>query len=160
KVKQIFGKGGWQDETTDLDISYTWADTSLIGNGASPESLLAVQRSAVYTVPDFTNNKLNFVNATGSHFFRSDLLVAANAYYRHLKTRTNNGDLNDDNYLSDEYSGPPIDCDDPLASHVEVAYCANGINRSSLTTQKTWGVGLQLTESHDIVDFKNQLVAG
>lgn len=160
KVKQLFGKAGWEDEQSDFDLSYAWADNSLIGNGAAPESLLAVHESAVYTIPDFTNNKLNFVTATGSHFLRSDLLLSADAYYRHLVTRTNNGDLNDDNYLSDDYSGPAIDCDAPYAAPVDVAYCANGINRASTATQKTWGFGAQLTESHDMLGFKNQLVAG
>ncbi|MEA3178422.1 MAG: hypothetical protein QOI59_1945 [Gammaproteobacteria bacterium] len=160
KVKQLFGKAGWQDEQSDVDISYAWADNSLIGNGASPESLLATSRTAVYTVPDFTNNKLNFVTATGSHFLRSDLLVSADAYYRHLVTRSNNGDLNNDNYLSDAYNGPDIDCDDPFDSHASVAYCANGINRSSKTTQKTWGFAAQVTGSHDLLDMKNQLVGG
>ena len=160
KVEQLFGKAGWQDELSDFDLSYAWADTSLIGNGAAPESLLAVHRSAFYTFPDFTNNKLNFITATGSHFLRSDLLVAVNGYYRQLVTRTNNGDLNDDNYLSDDYSGPPIDCNDPFTSRVDVAFCANGINRASLATQKTWGFGAQLTESHDVLNMKNQLVVG
>jgi outer membrane receptor protein involved in Fe transport len=161
RVKQVFGKAGWQDEQSDLDISYAWADTSLIGNGAAPESLLyTAGRTAVYTVPDFTNNKLNFVTATGSHFLRSDLLVSADVYYRHLVTRGNNGDLNDDNYLSDEYSGPDVDCDDAFDSHASVAYCANGINRSSKTTQKTWGLGAQMTETHDLLNLKNQLVVG
>jgi outer membrane receptor protein involved in Fe transport len=160
KVKQVFGKFGWETETTDLDISYTWADTSLIGNGATPQSLLAYRRQAIYTAPDLTANRVNFVNATGSHFLRSDLLVSGNAYYRHLVTHTNNGDLNDDNYLSDDYNGPPIDCDAPYDSHAAVAYCANGINRASVATQKTWGFGAQLTETHDLAGMKNQLVAG
>ncbi len=160
KVKQLFGKAGWQDEHTDFDISYAWADTSLIGNGAAPESLLAGHESAFYTFPDLTNNKLNFITATGSHFLRSDLLFTMDAYYRHLVTRTNNGDLNDNNYLSDAYSGPAIDCGAPYAAPVDVAYCANGINRASIATQKTWGSGVQLTESHDILSLKNQLVVG
>src|SRR5882757_136514 len=160
KVKQLFGKAGWQDEQSDVDISYAWADNSLIGNGASPESLLATSRTAVYTVPDLTNNKLNFVTATGSHFLRSDLLVSADAYYRHLVTRSINGDLNGDNYLSDSYNGPDINCDDPFDSHASVAYCANGINRSSKTTQKTWGFAAQVTDSHDLLDMKNQFVGG
>jgi outer membrane receptor protein involved in Fe transport len=41
-----------------------------------------------------------------------------------------------------------------------VAYCANGINRSSKTTQKTWGFAAQVTGSHDLLDMKNQLVGG
>jgi outer membrane receptor protein involved in Fe transport len=160
KLEQVFGKAGWEDEKTDFDISYAWADTSLIGNGAAPESLLAVHQSAVYTVPDFTNNKLNFVSATGSHFLLSDLLLSANAYYRHLLTHTNNGDLNDDNFQSEDYAGPEVDCADGFTSRSDVAFCANGINRSSTTTQKTWGFGVQTTDSAEIMGFKNQAVVG
>ena len=39
---QAFGKVGWQTEKTDLDLSYTYADTSLFGNGALPQSMLDV----------------------------------------------------------------------------------------------------------------------
>src|SRR2546430_7379252 len=33
---QAFGKVGWQNDRTDLDLSYTYADTRLFGNGAAP----------------------------------------------------------------------------------------------------------------------------
>jgi outer membrane receptor protein involved in Fe transport len=160
KVKQLFGKAGWQDEQTDFDLSYAWADTNLIGNGPAPESLLAVHESAVYTVPDITHNKLNFLNATGSRFVRSDLLLSGNVYYRHLTTSTNNGDLNGNNYLSAAYGGPAIDCGLPADSRAEIAYCSNAINRASALTQRTWGLGAQVTESHDVMNLKNQAVAG
>jgi outer membrane receptor protein involved in Fe transport len=159
KVEQVFGKAGWQDEKTDVDVSYAWANTQLVGNGTTPESMLAVRRAAIYSAPDFTNNKLNFVNGTGSHFLLSDLLVAGNLYYRHLVTRTNNGDINDDNYLSDDYTGPPVDCSN-FTSLADVEYCANGINRASTLAQRTWGAGVQLTETHDIAALKNQAVLG
>src|SRR5207248_10949800 len=35
---QAFGKVGWQTDRTDLDLSYTYADTRLFGNGAVPRS--------------------------------------------------------------------------------------------------------------------------
>jgi len=159
KVEQLFGKVGYQTRDTDIDISYAWANNELIGNGVTPESMLAVRRQAIYSAPDFTNNKLNFINATGSQFLRSDLLLSGNLYYRHLVTRTNNGDVNDDNYQSDEYEGPDVDCD-AFTSLADVAFCANGINRSSKLTQKTWGAGLQLTETHDLGLMKNQAVVG
>ncbi|MGH8122635.1 MAG: TonB-dependent receptor plug domain-containing protein, partial [Rudaea sp.] len=53
RVYQGFGKIGWQNEKTDVDLSYTYADTSLYGNGAAPASLLAFRRQTSYT-PDFT----------------------------------------------------------------------------------------------------------
>ena len=65
KVYQGFGKVGWQNDKTDIDLSYTYADTSLFGNGAAPLSMLDYRREVSYT-PDFTQNLLNFVNLTGT----------------------------------------------------------------------------------------------
>jgi hypothetical protein len=99
RVYQGFGKVGWQTETTDVDLSYTYADTSLFGNGATPESMLDYRREASYT-PDFTANHLSFVNLTGSQFLDDKLLLSGNAYYRHLATSAVNGNVND-SYLGD-----------------------------------------------------------
>ncbi len=160
KVRQMFGKAGWQDERTDIDVSYAWADTQLTGNGATPETMLAVRRQAIVSAPDFTHNRLNFINATGSRFLLDDLLLSGNAYYRHLRTLTNNGNINDGNYLSNDYDGPDISCKAPPATRAEVAYCANGANRASTLTQRTVGAGLQLTETQDVRGSNNQAVLG
>src|ERR1700685_1133211 len=40
RVYQGFGKVGWQNDKTDIDLSYSYADTRLFGNGAAPLSLL------------------------------------------------------------------------------------------------------------------------
>src|ERR1700674_3719965 len=98
-VLQAFGKVGWQDDKTDVDLSYTYADTSLFGNGATPLSMLYYRREQSYT-PDFTHNLLHFVNLTGTQFLSDHLLLAANAYYRHLITGSSNGS-NNDNYLNE-----------------------------------------------------------
>lgn len=157
---QAFGKVGWQNDKTDIDLSYTYADTSLIGNGAVPQSLLDFRRESIYSAPDFMHNLLNFVNLNGTQFLTDTLLLSGNVYYRQLVTGSNNGDVNDDNYLSDEYDGPEIDCSEEPASLADNAYCSNGINRASRLTQHTTGVGLQLTESHDLFGAKNQAVLG
>jgi outer membrane receptor for Fe3+-dicitrate len=159
-VKQLFGKVGWETERTDIDFSYTWADTQLTGNGPVPQSMLAYQRESIYTAPDYTNNTFNFINATGTYFLDKQLLLSGNVYYRHLRTRTLNGDVNDDNYQSDDYGGPEIDCGASLTSHAEIAYCANGINRTSTLTQKTLGAGVQLTATNDLFGQKNHAVLG
>ena len=159
KVKQLFGKVGWETERIDIDLSYAWADTQLTGNGPAPESMLAYQREAIYTAPDFTNNTLNFINATGTYFLDKQLLLSGNLYYRHLRTRTLNGDGND-NYLSEDYAGPDIDCAAAPTSHADVAYCANGVNRASTLTQKTLGAGVQLTAMNDLFGQKNHFVLG
>jgi outer membrane receptor protein involved in Fe transport len=158
RVWQAFGKVGWQNETTDLDLSYTYADTSLYGNGATPESMLAYRREASYT-PDYTLNLLNFVNLTGTQFLTEKILLSGNAYYRYLSTASINGNVND-NYLSGDYLGPPIDCALSPASLTDLAYCSPGQNATGDLSQRTFGVGLQLTDSHELFSWTNQAVLG
>src|SRR6267154_358644 len=158
KVYQGFGKVGWQNDKTDIDLSYTYADTSLYGNGSAPLSMLDYRRETSYT-PDFTQNLLNFVNLTGTQFLTSDVLLSANIYYRRLITGSVNGNVND-SYLSGDYSGPPIDCAAPPTSRAGLAFCAAGQNATSHLNQRTAGVGVQLTDSQDLFGWKNQAILG
>jgi outer membrane receptor protein involved in Fe transport len=157
RVYQGFGKVGWQTDKTDVDLSYTYADTSLYGNGATPESMLDYRREASYT-PDFTANHLSFVNLTGSQFLTDKLLLSGNAYYRQLATSAVNGNVND-SYLGD-FTGPTIDCTMPNASSAALTYCSSGQFASSELLQRTKGLGLQLTDSQDIFGWTNQGTVG
>src|SRR5581483_846735 len=135
-VRQLFGKLGWQDDKSDVDLSYTWADTRLVGNGTTPESLLAVRREAIFSAPDATGNHLNFANLTATRFLAGHLLLSGNAYYRQLQTRTINGSTNGD------YSGGPSGVSDDCsgaASLDDFAACAAGINQASDLVQRTLG---------------------
>jgi outer membrane receptor protein involved in Fe transport len=157
RVYQGFGKVGWQNDKTDIDLSYTYADTSLYGNGATPMSMLDYRRAASYT-PDFTANLLRFVNLTGTQFLTDKLLLSGNVYYRHLMTGAANGNIND-NYLAN-YTGPPFDCTAPPASRANLAYCAPGQYATSRLLQRTKGFGLQLTDSQDVFGWTNQAILG
>ena len=158
KVLQAFGKAGWQNDTTDIDLSYTYADTRMYGNGAVPESMLDYRRATSYT-PDFTLNLLNFINLTGTQFITKHLLLSADVYYRRLATDSSNGNVGD-NYLSDGYSGPPIDCTAPLTSRTGLAYCDAAQTAASRLIQRTAGFGLQLTDSQDVFGWRNQAILG
>jgi outer membrane receptor protein involved in Fe transport len=158
KVYRGFGKVGWQNDKTDLDLSYTYADTILLGNGATPLSMLDFRREASYT-PDFTHNLLNFVNLTGTQFLTDHLLLAGNVYYRRLTTGSSNGSIND-NYLSADYAGPAIDCAAPLTNRSNIAFCADGLSEVSRLMQYTAGFGVQLTASQDVFGWKNQAILG
>ena len=155
---QAFGKVGWQNDKSDLDLSYSYADTSLYGNGAVPQSMLDYRRETSYT-PDFTENRLSFINLTGTHFLAQKLLLSGNVYYRHLTTNAINGNVND-SYLDGDYSGPPFDCSGPPASRAELTWCAPGQNATGSVTQRTAGLALQLTDSHDVFGWPNQAILG
>jgi outer membrane receptor protein involved in Fe transport len=156
-VRQLFGKLGWQDQRNDVDLSYTWADTRLVGNGTTPESLLAVRRAAIFSAPDATGNHLNFANLTGTRFLADHLLLSGNVYYRQLQTRAINGDANGN------YSGGPSGASDDCSgasSAGELAACAAGVDHASTLVQRTLGFGAQLTESHALFGWNNQAVLG
>jgi outer membrane receptor protein involved in Fe transport len=157
RVYQGFGKVGWQNEKTDVDLSYTYADTSLFGNGATPESMLDFRREASYT-PDFTANHLSFLNLTGTQFLTDKLLLSANVYYRHLMTSAVNGNIND-SYLGD-FTGPAIDCSAPTVSRAALTFCSPGQFASSRLFQRTQGFGLQVTDSQEVFGWTNQATVG
>ena len=122
RVYQAFGKVGWQNDKTDFDLSYTYADTSLFGNGATPVSMLDYNYKATYT-PDYTANLMSFVNLTGTQFLTDEVLLSGNLFHRHLITNAINGNTND-SYLDGDYGGPPLDCAASGASPGALTYCA------------------------------------
>ena len=159
-ARQVFGKIGWQTDITDLDLSYTLTDDALIGNGVTPQSMLDYRYASIYTAPDRTHNHLNFVNLVGTQFLTDYWLLSGNVYYRALTTGSRNGDVNDGNYLSADYPGPDIDCSASPGTVAASAYCSNGINRSGQIAQKTSGLGLQVTNTADLVRRRNQFMVG
>jgi outer membrane receptor protein involved in Fe transport len=88
----FFGSLGWKNDTTAANVSYQHGDSYLTGNGAAPAELLAIDRSAIFTGPDITDNELDMFTADFQHAFSSTLSFAANAYYRQNKTQSINGD--------------------------------------------------------------------
>jgi outer membrane receptor protein involved in Fe transport len=157
-VAQWFGKVGWQNETTSLNLSYTGADNELIGNGLAPDDFLRQQgRDSILTRPDSTENKLSFFNLNWSHFFNDDTQLSGNAYYRKAKTNTLNGDGNDDYNDENTLADNTADC---LARDDDSdEACSGALNR---TTSKRTGYGFnaQMTFGQDLAGMKNQFITG
>lgn len=145
RVQQFFGKAGWHEGATGVDLSYTFADNKLIGNGMAPESMLKQRREAVYTWPDETKPRLSFLNLSASHVFGDGLTLSGNAYHRDLKVRTFNGDAEYDD------GGTPGDISDD-------EYEAS--NRRSATEQTTYGVGVQLALHANLGALEHRFAAG
>lgn len=87
-----FGALSYRNGDNSLDLSLAHSDSKLRGNGAAPAELLAIDRSAVFTHPDITDNRLSQVIAEGSTVLRSHWMLSGNAFFRDLDTRTFNGD--------------------------------------------------------------------
>jgi len=158
KLWRSFAKIGCQTDTTRIDLSYTYSDNFMYGDGPTPLSVLDYNREQTYT-PDYTQNIMNFVNVTGRQTLGDHLLLSGNLFSRYLNTFVQNGNINDF-YLKDNYAGPPTDCANSGANAATLAYCAPGQNANSTTIQSSYGFGLQLTDADDALGMHNQSIFG
>ena len=133
-VKQVFGKVGWQNDVSDLDLSVALADTMMEGTQAVPLSTYNNPKEA-YTYPDSIGNKMVMLALKGSHFLTDDKLLAGNVYYRNNKSSGFN-------------------------SNAETALAGDSLNISTSTNQDGFGGALQFSLLGDLVGHKNQFTAG
>jgi outer membrane receptor protein involved in Fe transport len=140
-VNQTFGKVGWENDRTDLDLSFTFADNNMQGVGPTPQNLLQQNWSSIYTAPDITKNTLYFFNLKGSHKLTDELQLTGNAYNRN----NNSSSLNSNTET----------CGDPCILNEAI-----GSFQATQTKQNGTGVNLQLTSDYKIHAHDNQLVVG
>ena len=95
RATQLFTGIGWQSDLSTLDARVTYADTDLIGNGATPVDLLAQDRKAIFTRPDQTQNDLVMLGLTGTYQWSDSLKLAGNLYLRASDVASLNGDDSD-----------------------------------------------------------------
>jgi len=164
RVRQMFGKLGWKDGPTDVALTLSHANNALTGNGMQEERMLANDYRSIYTKPDETHNRSTLLNLTGKHVVNDTTLLAGNAYYRTMRTRTLNGDVNDDalETVSNQLGAgafPNSEClaatDDDDAEPV-----CTGMNNRSQTHQKNYGFSGQLTLLDEMIGYKNQFTTG
>lgn len=130
EVKQFFGKLGWQDARTDVDLALTAANNSLQGTQTIPLSFLSDDRQA-YTWPDTTGNRLALLTVKGSHFLSAAVLLGGNAYYRSYRSSSFDSNVNSGYGQIDPATGAP--------DFIE------GSNASAAIDEDGYGGGLQLT---------------
>ena len=175
EVKQVFGKLGWENESSRLELSYTGADNDMIGNGLIQKEFIDEEgRESINTRPDQTKNKLSFLNLNGSHWFNDDVEMSGNAYYRKSDRKTLNGDVNDDFNADDDKNGfGDVDTDldgDVDAGELAAALaacgttdsevnCSGAVNRSK-TRQKGYGFNAQLAFNQPLLGKENQFITG
>jgi outer membrane receptor protein involved in Fe transport len=150
-LHQMFLKLGWEDEATDVDLTYTFAKNKLTGNGPLPQTFLKADRNGVYTYPDITQPDLSFLNLRASHQFSPDWLLAGNAYYRSNVIDTFNGDVAEDceQFFTD---GECLNEDGGLSP--------SAVNRRSRSNEDGAGAQAQLSYLGDLFSLKNNFTFG
>jgi len=145
RIKQLFGKLGYQDDRTDLDLSATLADNALQGTQTLPQSWLDTPKQA-YTFPDSNRNRLAFVAVKGSRFLTDTALLGGNLYYRHYRSTNISSNVNATFGELDAVTGQ--------------ADTNQATNDRSTIDQRSWGLGLQLTLQGELGGRRHQFVAG
>jgi outer membrane receptor protein involved in Fe transport len=102
-ASQIFGKFGWRSEGTDVSLTAAYADTDLTGNGLQEQRFIARDYDSVYTKPDNTQNDSRLLNLSATHKASESITLSGNAFYRLIKTRTLNGDINEESIEENVY---------------------------------------------------------
>jgi len=159
EVRQLFGQVGWRNDTTDLSLNVSLADNDLIGNGLVQKEFLRAQDwDAINTKPDQTENKLAFFNFNASHWLSDTTMLSGNAYYRKVRTRTLNGDVNDDIDPND----PGFDLTDCVPGadddDAEIS-CGGALNRSK-SDRDGFGFSAQLDFNQDLWGHENLFIVG
>ena len=144
-IKQLFGKVGWQNDTTDIDVSLSLADNKLEGTQTLPLSFFDNTRQA-YTFPDLNTNKMTFLNVKGSHFLTDKVLLGGNLYYRKYENENLSSNVNNDFGTVDQATGE--------------VNTVQATNDHSTIDQNSYGLGLQLTLLGKLAGRDNQFTLG
>jgi outer membrane receptor protein involved in Fe transport len=185
---QAFARVGWTSGPTTMSLTGSFADTDLNGNGLQEQRLLAADRDSVYTQPDNTRNRAYATTLTARHELSDRVAIVGNAYYRHIRTATFNGDINDDALgeslyqpsaaeqqalAIDGFSGfptagetqgntpfPKWRCIANILLNDEPNEKCNGLANRSSTRSHNYGGSLELHVSAPISGFENRFVLG
>ena len=137
RVRQLFAKVGWHDDSTELDLSVSGANNRLAGTQTLPLSFTNIREA--YTYPDLNTNRAAFVSLKGSHVLSEALVVSGNAYLRDYTNRSVSSNVNAN-------FGP----DDPVQA----------TNDSSLIDQRSSGLGVQLVHTGQLAGRANKVSFG
>jgi outer membrane receptor protein involved in Fe transport len=188
EARQLFAKLGWRSDTTQLSLTAAGADTDLTGNGLQEQRLLAADRASVYTNPDITQNRSALLNLELTHSFSDALSLAANAYYRNIRTATFNGDINEGSLgesvyqpgaaerialTAAGYAGFPTSGETQANTPFPKWRCianallndepnekCDGLLNRTRTSQHNLGASVQLTLDSKLADRANRLTVG
>ena len=171
-VRQVFGKLGWENKTTKLNLSFTGANNELTGNGLMPSDMLSnLGREAIYTKPDQTTNEYASFNLSGSHWLSEKMMLSGNAYYKVNERGSWNGDANDgfgDMEIHTSHAAGQSDDNGTTARAISNCIAASkdadehctGVTTKTKALQKTMGLSGQLTMDNLLFSKPNQFIVG
>ena len=95
RAGNAFGSVGWRGEHSEAHIRGHRAASNLLGNGAVPVELLALDRKAIFTAPDRTENSMTMFALDAAHEWQGGVQMAANLFHRSGGADAFNGDASE-----------------------------------------------------------------
>ncbi len=129
-LRQLFAKVGRVTRDGSISLTAALADNDLTGNGTQELGALGRDWHSVRTIPDTTRNQAAFLNLSLMQALNADWTLSGNAYYRNIKTRTFNGDVNDES-MSESVYQPTASERAALAAAGYTGYPASGADASN-----------------------------
>ncbi|WHZ10253.1 MAG: TonB-dependent receptor [Burkholderiaceae bacterium] len=145
KIRQLFGKVGFQDQKVDLDLSMMYADNAMYGNQTVPLSMLS-DAAAGYTHPDSTRVHSFMLNLRGNLALNDNNLLGGNIYYRNIVRDILNSNVEELLSAADNNPGCAASGDCP-ASNLLAHYTQDvfGGNLQWSNMDKVWNRPQQMT---------------
>ena len=91
RVRQFYAALSKHTDSAVLNLTYTYADNQLFGQGAAPVQSLAIDPRNVFTGPQNNFNGLDFVTLDGSYDVAAGLSAQSVLYYRDYRQSVANG---------------------------------------------------------------------
>jgi outer membrane receptor protein involved in Fe transport len=95
RAAHAFVSASYQNAGATADLALLAATTTLVGNGPAPVQLQDLDRRAIFTSPDRTENQLFAAILRGERPLATHLALSGTAYVRTNRTRSLNGDQHD-----------------------------------------------------------------
>jgi outer membrane receptor protein involved in Fe transport len=147
KIRQFFGKVGFQNDRADLDFSLMIADNQMNGNQTVPVSTLGNAASG-YSHPDYTNTQSFTLNLRGNFTLNPVNSIAGNLYYRNIVRDVFNSNI-----------GSPVATSTNDPSCVTTADCP-AANLLAHYTQNVYGSNLQWSNNDKVLGKSQVLTLG
>ncbi len=182
---QVFDEDGWRDFSptrsehgfvsasyqhagTTADLSLIGANTRLTGNGPLPEQQLAMDRTAFFTAPDITENRLFMATLRGERPLSAHLQLSGTVYLRTNRTRSVNGDQHDwaactampGTLCSTDDHGNETPVRDQAGMPVAFNASYDAANNRTDTRQTSYGAAAQLAVDAPLAARENHLFVG
>lgn len=149
-------------EKLDAGLSLGVGQADYTGNGGSPKQLLEENYRAIYTKPDDSNGRNVNLQGRASYALTDATSLQGNAYYRHTRVHTLNGDDfdaggDDDDDDDDDEAEPLTDrAGNPIPDDLDI----NGALNETFTKSDGVGGSLQASDERRLLGLRNNFILG